>query len=62
MPRRVVGKVEWHPGEIYPRVGFILTNLSRPAEETVSVARGYPAIRQDDSFRPILGDHPGNVG
>ena len=32
MPRRVVAKVEWHPGELYPRVGFIVTNLSRPAE------------------------------
>ena len=29
-PRRVVAKVEWHPGELYPRVGFIVTNLSRP--------------------------------
>jgi hypothetical protein len=28
----VVAKVEWHPGELYPRVGFIVTNLSRPAE------------------------------
>src|SRR5439155_6876529 len=31
-PRRVVAKVEWHPGELYPRVGFIVTNLARPAE------------------------------
>jgi hypothetical protein len=30
--RRVVAKVEWHLGELYPRVGFIVTNLSRPAE------------------------------
>lgn len=30
--RRVVAKVEWHPGELYPRVGFIVTNMSRPAE------------------------------
>ena len=22
-PRRVIAKVEWHPGELYPRVGFI---------------------------------------
>jgi hypothetical protein len=26
-PRRVVAKVEWHPGELFPRVGFIVTNL-----------------------------------
>src|ERR1700692_2515389 len=24
-----------HPGELYPRVGFIVTNLSRPAERVV---------------------------
>jgi len=35
-PRRVVAKVEWHPGELYPRVGFIVTNLSRPSERVVS--------------------------
>jgi hypothetical protein len=29
--RRVVAKVEWHQGELYPRVGFIVTNLTRPA-------------------------------
>src|ERR671913_534377 len=31
-PRRVVAKVEWHQGELYPRGGFIVTNLKRPAE------------------------------
>jgi hypothetical protein len=34
-PRRVVSKVEWHPGELYPRVGFIVTNLAPPAERVV---------------------------
>ncbi len=34
--RRVVAKVEWHPGELCPRVGFIVTNLSRPATRVVS--------------------------
>src|SRR5438045_3757763 len=29
-PRRVIAKVEWHPGELYPRVGFIVTNMSPP--------------------------------
>jgi Transposase DDE domain group 1 len=29
-PRRVIAKVEWHPGELVPRVGFIVTNMSRP--------------------------------
>jgi len=35
-PRRVVAKVEWHPGELYPRVGFIVTNMARPAERVVA--------------------------
>ena len=35
-PRRVVAKVEWHPGELYPRVGFIVTNLARSAERVVA--------------------------
>jgi hypothetical protein len=36
MPRRVVAKVEWHPGELYLRVGFIVTNLLRPVERVVA--------------------------
>jgi len=35
-PRRVIAKVEWHPGELYPRAGFIVTNMSRPAENVVA--------------------------
>ena len=34
--RRVVAKVEWHPDELYPRVGFIVTNMARPAERVVA--------------------------
>ena len=34
--RRVVAKVEWHPNELYPRVGFIVTNLVRSAERVVA--------------------------
>ena len=34
--RRVVAKVEWHPGELCPRVGFIVTNLSRQAVKVVA--------------------------
>lgn len=33
-PRRA--QVECHPGEIYPRVGFIITKLARPAERVVA--------------------------
>ena len=32
----MIAKVEWHPGELVPRVGFIVTNMSRPAENVVA--------------------------
>ena len=32
-PRRVLAKVEWHPGELFPRVGFLVTNLPLRPEE-----------------------------
>ena len=35
LPRRVVAKVEWHQGELFPRVGFIVTNLSYPPKGIV---------------------------
>ena len=31
-PRRVVAKVEWHSGELFPPVGFIVTNLTARPE------------------------------
>ena len=36
--RRVVAKMEWHQGELFPRVGFIVTNLSYPA---IGIVRFY---------------------
>jgi hypothetical protein len=34
-PRRIVAKVEHHAGELFPRVGFIVTNLSVPSRAVV---------------------------
>ena len=34
-PRRVVAKVEHHQGELFPRVGFIVTNMSLPSRSLV---------------------------
>ena len=45
-PRRVVAKVEWHPGELYPRVGFIVTNLHRPAKKVVAFYNGRGTAEQ----------------
>ncbi|MBC8270348.1 MAG: IS1380 family transposase [Rhodospirillaceae bacterium] len=32
-PRRVIAKIEWHPGELFPKVGFIVTNLPMEPDE-----------------------------
>ncbi len=45
-PRRVVAKVEWHQGELYPRVGFIVTNLTRPAERVSKFYNGRATAEQ----------------
>jgi hypothetical protein len=45
-PRRVVARVEWHQGELYPRVGFIVTNLSRPSERVVKFYNGRGTAEQ----------------
>ena len=44
--RRVVAKVEWHPGELYPRVGFMVTNLSSPSEPVTKFYNGRGAAEQ----------------
>ena len=31
-PRRVIAKVEWPPGELFPRVGFVVTNMPMEAD------------------------------
>jgi hypothetical protein len=45
-PRRVVAKVEWHRGELFPRVGFIVTNLRRDAESVVRFYNGRGVAEQ----------------
>ena len=35
-PRRVVAKIQWHQGELFPRVGFIVTNLGGSAPNVVN--------------------------
>jgi Transposase DDE domain group 1 len=44
--RRVVAKVEWYPGELLPRVGFIVTNLRRPARKVVAFYNGRGTAEQ----------------
>jgi Transposase DDE domain group 1 len=42
----VVAKVEWHQAELYPRVGFIVTNLTRPAERVSKFYNGRGTAEQ----------------
>ena len=39
-PRRVVAKVEWHAGELLPRIGFIVTNLHWKSSNVVKFYNG----------------------
>ena len=55
--RRVVAKVEWHQGELFPRVGFIVTNLSYPTMGIVRFYNGRGTAEQWDKrgqVRPEL--------
>jgi hypothetical protein len=45
-PRRVVAKAEWHQGELFPRVGFILTNLLIRPEGVVNFYNGRGTAEQ----------------
>jgi len=45
-PRRVVAKVEWNQGELFPRVGFIVTNLSAKAQGVVHFYNGRGTAEQ----------------
>ena len=44
--RRVVAKVEWHRGELFPRVGFIVTNMSAGPEGVVHFYNGRGTAEQ----------------
>ena len=45
-PRRVVAKVEWHRGELFPRVGFIVTNMSAGPEGVLHFYNGRGTAEQ----------------
>jgi len=45
-PRRSVAKVEFHPGELFPRVGFIVTNRNLPNERVTAFYNGRGTAEQ----------------
>jgi len=44
--RRVVAKVEWYADELFPRVGFIVTNLTRQSKNVVKFYNGRGTAEQ----------------
>jgi hypothetical protein len=44
--RRVVAKVEWHAGELFPRVGFVVTDLRRSPKRVVKFYNGRGTAEQ----------------
>jgi hypothetical protein len=36
-PRRVLAKIKWHPGELFPRVDFLVTNLPLEPEQVFGI-------------------------
>jgi hypothetical protein len=44
--RRVVAKVEWHAGELFPRVGFVVTNLRRSPKRVIKFYNGRGTAEQ----------------
>ena len=44
--RRVVAKVEWHAGELFPRVGFVVTNLRRSPKRVIKFDNGRGTAEQ----------------
>jgi hypothetical protein len=44
--RRVVAKVEWHAGELFPRVGFVVTNSRRGPKRVIKFYNGRGTAEQ----------------
>src|SRR4051812_7440652 len=44
--RRVVAEIEWHAGELFPRVGFVVTNLRRIPKQVVKFYNGRGTAEQ----------------
>ena len=68
--RRVVAKVEWHQGELFPRVGFIVTNMTAGPEGVVRfyngrgtaeqwIKEGKYALNWDSAVVPSVRGQPG---
>ena len=48
--RRVVAKIEWHAGELFPRVGFIVTNLNKHSKNVVKRSEEHTSELQSQAY------------
>jgi hypothetical protein len=66
-PRRVISKIEWHPGELFPRCYFIMINSRLPAFPVVKVYIGLGDVENrikggkhaalgQDKLQPVRGE------
>jgi hypothetical protein len=44
--RRVVAKVEWHHDELFPRIGFVVTNIWKPPADVIHFYNGRGTAEQ----------------
>ncbi|HUE15149.1 MAG TPA: IS1380 family transposase, partial [Planctomycetaceae bacterium] len=44
--RRVVAKVEWHHDELFPRIGFVVTNIWKPPADVIQFDNGRGTAEQ----------------
>ena len=42
----MVAEVEWHQGELFPRVGFVVINLNLPPEDVTHFYNGRDTAEQ----------------
>ena len=67
-----MAKIEWHRGELFPRIGFVVTNSRLPAGKVIKVYNGrarlenrikegqkYPALGQNQL--PEVRGQPGQA-
>ena len=63
--RRVVAKVEWHRGELFPRVGFIVTSMTRWPRRSGAIlqwSRDSRAVDQGGEVRSELDSAVAAIG
>jgi hypothetical protein len=43
-PRRILAKIEWRRGELFPRIGFVVNKSRLPAGKVIKVHNGRAKI------------------